>query len=97
MTQSGMRNIAAASRQYYKEYGSWPHSLLDFYPTNNPRHLALLSEGREATNDAWSRALIYKPFDATVGYGTIISFGRNGKPGGDGLDKDIEVRFTEHD
>jgi hypothetical protein len=37
--------------------------------------------------------LIYQPFDPAKGYGSVISYGSDGKPGGSGEAADIEVRF----
>ena len=45
--------------------------------------------------DAWGHALVLQPFDPAKGYGAIISYGRDGRPGGTGADADIEIRWGE--
>jgi hypothetical protein len=44
--------------------------------------------------DAWKRKIILVPFDKKLGYGEVISFGADGKPGGKNKeDRDLVVRF----
>jgi hypothetical protein len=45
------------------------------------------------TQDGWGRELILIPFDDSLGYGRIVSYGRDGKVGGTGSDRDFEIRF----
>ena len=46
------------------------------------------------TNDAYGRPVILIPYSEKTGYGELISYGRDGKPGGENkFDRDIEIRF----
>ncbi len=85
-----MIGVSEASKHYHAEYHAWPKSLADL--TNNPKNLVFFSCGGVIV-DGWGRPLIYQPFDPTKGYGSVISNGRDGKPGGSGEAADIEVRF----
>jgi general secretion pathway protein G len=79
-----------ASVNYFQMLGSWPksiHSLVE-----NPSNIFFVSASVK-TNDPWGRPIIYEPFDQTRGYGRVLSYGRDGKPGGEGPDADIERRF----
>lgn len=77
--------------QYQAEYKSWPSSLVDL--TNNSKNLNFVIFSDQGAVDGWGHALIFQPFDAAKGYGVVISYGRDGKPGGTGADADLEVRF----
>jgi general secretion pathway protein G len=92
-TQVILAAAATASRSYYTEYSRWPNSLADF--TNNPRKILFIQWPASGPRDRWGNPLIYIPFDTARGYGLVSSYGRDGKPGGDGDDADIEVRFNE--
>jgi type II secretory pathway pseudopilin PulG len=99
-THVALDGIAFASTNYFQIYGKWPASLRDFAPDSpqNPKHDGFLTYARTfslATGDGWQHPLIYKPFDPSVGYGSVISYGRDGQPGGVGLDADVEVHFGE--
>ncbi len=73
--------MAHASKIYHDVYGKWPTGLLP------------LARSGSLEVDGWKRPLIYQPFDAAKGYGAVISFGRDGRPGGTGEDADLVVRF----
>jgi hypothetical protein len=91
-TESDLKSISWASQSFHVEYGIWPKTLSDL--TNNPGNLQFISfDGQRGATDAWDRVYIYQPFDAAKGYGAVISYGRDGKPGGTGADADLEVRF----
>jgi type II secretion system (T2SS) protein G len=40
--------------------------------------------------DAWGREIIYEPYGTNTGRGRVLSYGRDGTPGGVGADADIE-------
>jgi hypothetical protein len=85
-----MKGVSEASKHYHNQYNAWPKSLTDL--TNNPRNLVFFyCEGGMV--DGWRRPLLYQPFDPAKGYGAVISYGRDGRPGGSGEDADLEVRF----
>lgn len=78
--------VASGCDQYRLKYGSYPTSLAELHD---------LREDLSApwTQDAWGRDLKISDFDKSRGYGSVISYGRDGKPGGNGNDRDLEVRF----
>lgn len=100
-TRCALDGVSFATSYYFQLYGAWPTSLQDFHPENrrrNPKGHGFLTYARTfslATGDGWLHPLVYKPFDPSVGYGSVISYGRDGQPGGTGADTDIEVRFGE--
>jgi general secretion pathway protein G len=91
MTKQLLSNVSRACNQYYLEHGESPASLVSL--TNNPKGIAFMHWGKEGTNDGWRHPIHFKPYDASLGYGSITSYGRDGRPGGDGDDADLEVRF----
>jgi hypothetical protein len=93
-TRVRLEQMAEASRSYFANYGSWPTGIANFYRHGNAQHLLFIADVPTATNDAWNYPIHYQPFDAAVGYGKAASLGRDGKVGGAGMDRDIEVRFT---
>jgi len=71
-------------QDYHKQNGKWPASLdvvgLDpDYPDNNDGNVWV---------DSWGRPYVYRL--TKNGY-TLMSYGRDGKPGGVGLDSDISM------
>lgn len=85
-TNIRLGSVASASVKFQLTYGSWPTGFAQFYPDNNHLHIAFLHRSSWATNDAWGHALLYRPFDSTVGYGSVVSVGRDGR-------RDLEERF----
>ena len=92
-TRSDLRCIVSASQAYYEEYGRWPSALADL--TNNPRKILFLEPGPDAILDGWRRPMLYQPFDKRLGYGSVLSLGKDGRHGGTGADEDLEIRFGE--
>jgi len=41
----------------------------------------------------WGSDFLLVPYKESLGYGEIISYGRDGKPGGTGADSDLVVRY----
>src|SRR5262245_39730505 len=81
-------NYQTAIRAFNTAAGRWPTSLGEL-ETNSMKTI-FVSGG---SKDAWGGTLVYVPFDAATGFGRVVSFGRDGKPGGTGPDADIERRF----
>jgi hypothetical protein len=79
-------NLAEGFDYYKKEYGVWPAD------TNQ-----LVKVRPDLVNDitdGYGRAVIVIPCSEKAGYGEVISYGRDGKPGGDDqFDRDIAIRF----
>jgi hypothetical protein len=71
--------LHSAIEQYSKEHGRYPDSLKDAVPTNS----ALADR-----SDPWERPYQYAKTDK--GY-RLFSLGRDGKPGGVGLDADFDL------
>ncbi|HTD27842.1 MAG TPA: type II secretion system major pseudopilin GspG [Xanthomonadaceae bacterium] len=89
LAQSQVETIAGKIEQYQQDVGSLPPSLdaLVKAPGGASGWLGPYAKQQEL-NDPWGHALEYKvpgangPFD-------LMSYGRDGKPGGDGVDADI--------
>jgi hypothetical protein len=81
-----LANLGYGFDDYKKQKGEWPADitqLVNFRP----------DLGND-TNDAYGRAVILIPYSEKAGYGELISYGSDGKPGGDNkFDRDIEIRF----
>ncbi len=88
-----LNNVGEACRSYLAEYRELPASLADL--DHNRKNLVFMYWGKSGTNDSWGNPLRFKPYDASLGYGSVISCGRDGRQGGKGPDADIEVRFGE--
>jgi hypothetical protein len=93
MTQQLLSSVAAACSMYYSECGEPPASLADL--TNNVKGIVFIHWGKSGTNDFWGNPIRFQPYDASLGYGTVTSYGCDGRPGGTGRDADTEVRFGE--
>jgi hypothetical protein len=90
-TQQLVQWIAAASDGYYTTYGHWPSSISEL--TKTPSGTIFANPTEIDGNDGYGHPLIYKPFDAAAGFGSVTSYGRDGRPGGTNVDRDVEVRF----
>jgi hypothetical protein len=77
--------IADGCDRYKATYGTWPVSSSDM--------LAVMPELKPKATDAWNRVFVLVPYNQSLGYGKIISYGRDGRLGGVGPDRDIELRF----
>jgi hypothetical protein len=94
-TGSSLRQIGELSRYYCKCFTNWPGSLNELLAAAGHPPLSFQPEAHGLrTNDVWGRALIYLPFDRSLGYGAVVTYGLDGKPGGKDLDLDIEIRFN---
>jgi len=83
-----LKRILAA---YNKAHNSWPNSLDELMGNNS-----CSNEVATLRTDFWGHVIIFQPFDSAKGYGAVISYGRDGQPGGTGEDADLEVRFGEN-
>lgn len=89
-TQALLSSYPMVASNYFKIYGRWPQSIAEI--TTNPSNIVFIAPC-PPTNDAWGRPIIFEPFDPARGYGRVMSYGRDAKPGGTGPDADIEFRF----
>jgi hypothetical protein len=88
------RLMYAASRcdLYKAEFGVWPSSLAQLR-SFRPEFNDWAKDAWGQADTMWGRDFVLIPYKASLGYGELISYGRDGKPGGIGLDRDLEVRF----
>ena len=77
--------VSNGCTKYKTHFGVWPSSLAQL------RELG--EDLNERASDTWGNVFIFVPYNESLGYGQIISFGADGKPGGTNADADIEVRF----
>jgi hypothetical protein len=79
-------NLASGFDDYKKQNGVWPADIIQL--------VNVRPDLGNDTNDAYGHAVILIPYSEKAGYGELISYGRDGKPGGDNkFDRDIEIRF----
>ena len=83
-TLATMRRVADASRRQRMSVAVWPETILQ---CDSPLKM------RSALVDDWGYGLVYERFDHRLGYGAVKSLGADGRAGGEGLGKDLEVRF----
>jgi hypothetical protein len=85
-TYGDLLYVASRCDVYRQQSGKWPDS----------RAQLLVSRPELAApwdKDAWGHDWVLVPYSESVGYGEIISYGRDGKPGGTGLDRDLVARY----
>ncbi|HLX71495.1 MAG TPA: type II secretion system protein GspG [Verrucomicrobiae bacterium] len=85
-TYNRLMFVAAGCDKYKETNGVFPDSL-------DVLHQFRADSNDPCSKDAWGQNVIVVPYEASRGYGKIISYGRDGKPGGVGKDRDLEVRF----
>jgi hypothetical protein len=79
-------NLGYGFDDYKKQKGGWPADIIQL--------VNVRPDLGNDTNDAYGHAVILIPYSEKTGYGELISYGRDGKPGGDNkFDHDIEIRF----
>jgi general secretion pathway protein G len=91
-----LRTVSAALKMYRLDNGSYPTTqqgleALAERPTSAPLPRTWPEEGylAEVPRDPWDRAYVYK---STAGAFQLLSLGRDGKPGGEGVDADITAK-----
>lgn len=86
LTYTRLIGAAEDCDDFWKERHHWPESMAQLRTFR-----ALLIEWGV---DLWDRDFLLVPYNESLGYGEIISYGRDGKPGGSAdADQDIIVRF----
>ena len=86
LTYTRLMGLARDSDEYFAKYHSWPQSIGQLY--------SLRPDFQEWATDMWGHACVIVPYSESEGYGRILSYGRDGKPGGKAeVDRDIEVHF----
>lgn len=84
--------VASDCDKYKTQYGVWPNSL-EQLRSFRPELIDWAKDAWGQGDDVWGRYVVLIPYDSSLGYGRIISYGRDGKPGGICADRDCEVRF----
>jgi hypothetical protein len=92
-SQVTVRAAGAACDAYLKFYQEPPTSMADL--VHNRSNIVFVVWSKAAPVDGWGRPINFTPFDPARGYGSVTSYGRDGRPGGKGLDADVEARFGE--
>lgn len=86
VTYKRLTFIAAGCDKFKKQNGEWPKSLEQLQMWS--------SEFSDPWDkDAWNYEVKLVPYNGSVGFGELISYGRDGKLGGTGLDRDLIVHF----
>jgi len=86
ISYTGLVNLANGCDDYKKQYGMWPDKIEQLRQLRPDL-------GASAT-DAYNNSVVLVPYNEAIGYGELISYGRDGKPGGDNkFDQDIVIRF----
>lgn len=85
-TARRIRFVAMAVEGYKREHGEYPKSIEDL------RGMARLTDDmvERSARDLWGGALVYTPDGATGKY-EIVSYGADGRPGGEGAGKDLKL------
>jgi hypothetical protein len=86
--------LAAAASEAHRWQGAWPTSIQQLVTWPDPSgNMAMFLKG--GTNDSWGRPIVFEPFDPKRGYGRIISYGADAKPGGIGASADIVLHYAD--
>jgi len=98
VAQSDLRSIAAALKIYRLDNGSYPSTAqglaaLSAKPSGAPAPQNWSAEGYldSVPVDPWGHAYIYRSPGEGGGGFELASTGKDGKPGGEGLDADIKL------
>ncbi len=89
-------SLALATSQARDFQGAWPASIHQLIPTTNQSYGSNMAVFlKDGTNDSWGHPIVFEPFNPARGYGRIVSYGADGKPGGSWLANDIVWHFGE--
>jgi len=80
----------AATTSFFAKFGRWPTSTTEL--VSNSMGIIFIYPSPPG-KDGWGRLIIYEPYATNIGFGRVLSYGRDGKPGGIGADADIEFRL----
>jgi hypothetical protein len=88
-TRQYMSFLADGVKNYKKVYDYWPEALSCLLPANNPKGMIFVTD-EHFYLDAWGFRLQYRAPDDEAGtQGQVISWGADGRRGGDGRDRDL--------
>jgi hypothetical protein len=86
ITYSKLLYLASGCEAYKSQYSVWP--------TNIDQLRSYRPDLVEATKDTYGHDVVFVPYNEALGYGALISYGRDGRPGGNNeYDLDIVIRF----
>ncbi|MFJ6023503.1 type II secretion system major pseudopilin GspG [Brevundimonas sp. NPDC092305] len=98
VAKTDLKAIAAALRMYRLDNGDYPTTeqglkALVERPASDPQPANWNSEGYlpEPPKDPWGRDYVYRSPGQTAGF-DLMSYGKDGEPGGEGLDADLTDR-----
>lgn len=94
LTSTRLAGLHAATIAFHSHTGEWPSSLNELV-INKHQKVFHAPPGPSGFLDGWHQPFIFQPFNTNRGYGTILSYGRDGLPGGAGPDVDTELRFPQ--
>ena len=93
-----LRTVSAALKMYRLDNGDYPTTeqglaALAEKPTSGPAPRTWPEEGylAEVPRDPWDRPYVYRSPGANGGF-DLLSLGKDGKPGGEGIDADITAK-----
>jgi len=92
ITYTRLIGVAQACDKYKEQYGVWPNSLAQLR-VFRPEMSDWAKDSWGQGDNVWGRDVVLVPYDKSLGYGEVISYGRDGKPGGSGADQDMIIRF----
>ncbi len=83
-------NLALGMDDYKQHNGQWP--------TNLTQLVIVRPDLEQDKTDAYGNMVIFTNFNEGAGYGELVSYGEDGKPGGESkYDRDVIVRFPVDD
>lgn len=91
-TRIALRHFSSACAAYEAHFGAPPASFAQLMGQNRS-NVVLVTMNPWPPVDAWGHPIHFEPNNESNGFGRVLSFGRDGRPGGQGLDADIEERF----
>ena len=74
--------VATGCDEYKNQKGVWPTSLAQL-------HTFRVDLNDPWTKDAWGSNVVLIPYSSSLGYGEVVSYGRDGRAGGIGADRDL--------
>lgn len=92
VTYTRLIYVASCCDKYKEQFGSWPTSLAQL-GSFRPELGDWAKDAWGPGNSVWGHFAIVIPYNDALGYGEIISYGRDGIRGGQGDDQDMAVRF----
>lgn len=90
-TKGEIKTIWHAVIGFQADFDRWPKNLAEL--TVNEKNIVYIRHG-EFDRDAWGHEFVFEVADVKQGYCRILSFGRDGKPGGRDYDADLEIQFS---